>query len=328
MTNLSDGFGRKHDYLRISLTDKCNLRCVYCMPHNGIDFQPHAALMSEEEILSFAKTFVELGVRKIRLTGGEPLVRKDASRIIQGLGKLPVALTLTSNGLLVDQYLEVLKEAGVNTINISLDSLQEEKFKQITRRNYLSKVKQNIQLLIDNGLQVKLNNVVMKGVNEEEVLEFAKWTLHSPIDIRFIEYMPFGGNKWEFEKVVGYSELKTTLSSAFALEEYPRGKHATSRNFTIKGAKGSLGIISSVTHPFCDDCNRLRLTADGKLKNCLFATSELDLLARLRNGEPYTDLIEQSLAQKHFSRGGLPDFDWKDAKDDYEKNRSMISIGG
>jgi cyclic pyranopterin phosphate synthase len=298
------------------------------MPHDGLAFQPNSALMSADEVVHFARLFVELGIKKIRLTGGEPLVRKDAAQIVQSLGKLPVELTITSNGLIIDRFIATFREAGIDTVNISLDSLNEEKFNLITRKNYLKKVKQNIQLMIDEGFKVKVNNVVMKGINEEEVLQFAAWTMNTPIDIRFIEYMPFGGNQWEYNKVVSYEELIQLLKQHYTLEMHDREQHSTSHNFCIQGAKGTLGIISSVTNPFCNDCNRLRLTADGKLKNCLFSTSETDLLSAYRNNEPLLPLIHQNVGAKHFSRGGLPAFNWKGVEKDYGKNRSMISIGG
>lgn len=325
---LIDQFGRKHDYLRISLTDKCNLRCQYCMPEGGLHFMPNTALMTKEEVLTLAGVFVEMGVKKIRLTGGEPLVRPDIEGILSGLEKLPVELTITSNGLLIDRYFEILRSAGISTLNISLDSLKEERFRQVTRRDYLHKVMRNIHLALEKGFRVKVNSVVMKNVNEEELLDFAAWTIRTAVDIRFIEYMPFSGNEWEFEKVVSYQQMLTLLCSRYEMEKLEDEAHATSRAFRIKGAKGTLGIISSVTHPFCEGCNRIRLTADGKLKNCLFSTGETDLLGALRRGEDYRTLILDNISGKHFSRGGLKGFEMKGAREDYEKNRSMISIGG
>ena len=325
---LVDQFGRVHDYLRISLTDKCNLRCNYCMPAEGMLFKHTSELMSAEELLTFARQFVELGIRKIRLTGGEPLVRPDIVQIISELGKLPVELTMTTNGLIVDRYFDLFKESGLTTLNISLDSLKEEKFHSITRRNYLKKVMKNIHEALERGFHVKINNVVMKNVNEDEVLQFAEWTIDMPLDVRFIEYMPFKGNQWQYNKVVSYNDLLNTIESVHEIEMLKGSLNDTSRNFRIKNAKGNLGVISTITNPFCEGCNRIRLTADGKLKNCLFSDEETDLLSSLRKGDDYLKLLKDCISGKHFSRGGLKAFELKEAKDDYEKNRSMISIGG
>lgn len=198
---IADSFGRIHDYLRISLTDNCNFRCFYCMPEEDYDFTPASRLMQPDEILALAKIFVENGVKKIRLTGGEPLVRKDAAQIISALGKLPVELVITTNGTRIAELLPTLIASGIKTINISLDTLQPEKFLMITRRDLFHQVRSNIELLLQHKITVKINMVVMKGLNDHEIKDFIDWTKHNPIQIRFIEFMPFSGNQWTSNKM-------------------------------------------------------------------------------------------------------------------------------
>ena len=203
---IKDTHNRRHNYLRISLTDNCNLRCFYCMPEEDYDFTPASKVMQATEIVALAKVFVANGVNKIRLTGGEPLVRKDAANIIFALSQLPVELSLTTNGTRIHQFLPVLKQAGIRSLNISLDTLQSDKFNLITRRNQFDIVWKNIQLLLKEGFHVKVNVVVMKGLNENEIPDFIEWTKHTPVHVRFIEFMPFSGNRWTSNKVVTLSE--------------------------------------------------------------------------------------------------------------------------
>jgi cyclic pyranopterin phosphate synthase len=324
-----DTFGRKHTYLRISLTDKCNLRCTYCMPQEDMQFMPSKWLMQAEEIEELAKIFVEMGVDKIRLTGGEPLVRKDAGLIIERLGQLNTSLTLTTNALLVDQYIDQLKDAGVQSLNVSLDTLKEEQFKNITKRDHFSKTVENINLLLSEGFIVKINVVLMKGVNDEEVNDFVRLTLpNARLHVRFIEFMPFNGNQWDMSKIVSYADLLSTINNEFDFKQLPGELNDTAKSFQVKDAAGSFGIIGTVTHPFCSGCNRIRLTADGKLKNCLFDTSEVDLLTPLRKGLDVRSIILDHFNKKHFAHGGHVAFDEKQAKTDYEQNRRMIAIGG
>lgn len=324
-----DTFGRVHTYLRISLTDKCNLRCNYCMPKEDMQFMPSAWLMSAEEIQTLAEVFVEMGVQKIRLTGGEPLVRKDVGTIIESLGKLPTTLTLTTNAVFVDQYLDTMKEAGVRSLNISLDTLQEDRFKTITRRDHFKKTLDNIHLLLAEGFSVKLNMVVMRDLNVEEVNDFVELTRDEPnLHVRFIEFMPFNGNEWDFSRMVSFKDMLDTIGGRFEFEALPGEANDTARCFRILGGKGTFGIISTITNHFCAGCNRIRLTADGKLKNCLFDTEEVDLLAALRRGEDVRPLIRAHFQAKHFAHGGHSDFTEQGAKAEYETNRTMIAIGG
>ncbi|MCE6992979.1 GTP 3',8-cyclase MoaA [Dyadobacter sp. CY323] len=324
-----DTFGRKHTYLRISLTDKCNLRCTYCMPQEDMQFMPNKWLMQADEIQELAGIFVEMGVEKIRLTGGEPLIRKDVGDIISGLGKLSSSLTLTTNAVFVDQFINELKIAGVNSLNVSLDTLNPERFKAITKRDHFTKTLGSIRLLLSEGFVVKINMVVMKGVNDDEVKDFVRLTLDEPnLHVRFIEFMPFNGNQWDMSKIVSYADLLSDINTEFEFQQQPGEVHDTAHQFRIAGGAGTFGIIGTVTHPFCSGCNRIRLTADGKLKNCLFDTTEADLLTPLRAGKDIRELIHGHFHKKHFAHGGHINFAEKQAKTEYELNRKMIAIGG
>ena len=328
---LQDEFQRKHDYLRISITEHCNLRCTYCMPEDGISLTPKSNLMTADEIISIAQTFVNLGVTKIRLTGGEPLVRKDARDIILRLGKLGVNLTITTNGILVSNFIETFKQAKIKTVNISIDSLVKDKFNQITRRDYFDTVQNNIDLLLKEKFNVKLNVVLIKSFNNNEILDFITLTKDKNVQVRFIEFMPFSGNQWDKSKLVSYAEIMETIQTEYAFSDIERlqdSPNDTAKNFKINSYKGSFAIISSVTNPFCSTCNRIRLTADGKLKNCLFSNSETSLLDVLRSGESIIPLIEQNLLSKKAVRAGMDD-DLKFQNPElFSQNRSMITIGG
>ena len=327
---LLDQFGRVHDYLRISLTERCNLRCLYCMPEEGIQLKPQSHFMNKEELLRIAGEFVKSGVRKIRLTGGEPLVRNDAEEIIRELSRLPVSLAVSTNGILVDQFLETFKACKIKSINISLDSLNEEKFNSVTRRNHFQKVKKNIHLLLDHHFHLKLNAVIMKGVNDHEILDFIEFTKDHPVHYRFIEFMPFNGNKWDWSKGLSFKEMMEQVNLAYPgkVQKLQDKKNDTSKSYKIEGYKGTFAVISSVTNPFCDTCNRLRLTADGKMKNCLFSQNETDLLGALRRGEEISDLIRESVWNKKSTRGGMESFEEFSDSSLNQKNRSMITIGG
>lgn len=329
-TDLHDTFGRQHNYLRISITEHCNLRCTYCMPADGIDLTPKAHLMTADEIVQIAKTFVGLGVDKIRLTGGEPLVRKDARDIILRLGELGTQLTMTTNGLLVAQFIDTFKQAHIDTINVSLDTLVKKKYQRITRRDSFDTVLENIDLLLAEGFRVKINVVLMQGFNEDEIVDFIGLTENKNLQIRFIEFMPFSGNAWDKSKLVTYSEIVNTAAAAFPnqIERIADAPNDTAKNFKISGYAGSFAVISSVTNPFCSTCNRIRITADGKLKNCLFSDAETSLLDALRAGESILPLIQQNLRSKKAVRNGMDDDLKFQDPDSFGKNRSMIAIGG
>ena len=323
-----DSFGRNHNYLRISLTDNCNLRCFYCMPEEEYEFTPTSRLMQPDEIESISKIFVAQGVNKIRLTGGEPLVRKDAGKIILSLSKLPVKLTLTTNGTRVHEFIELLKEANIQTLNISLDTLQSDRFLLLTRRDQFKLVYDNIQLLIRNNFQVKVNVVVMKGMNDGEINDFIEWTKDTPIQIRFIEFMPFSGNRWTSNKVFTWQEILDLVQTKYPIVRLDDEIHDTAKKYTVPGHAGSFAVISTMTSPFCSGCNRMRLTADGKMKNCLFSKEETDLLTAFRNGEDILPLIQKSIASKAKELGGQFTADFEQVHAEEIQNRSMITIGG
>ena len=267
---MKDPFDRKHDYLRISLTDRCNLQCSYCMPDVPY-FLPNHQVLSDEEIFKIAEIFVkDLGIRKIRLTGGEPLARKNAGNIIESLSTLPVELAITTNAVLLHRFFPLFEKIGLNSLNISLDSLIPENFKAITQKNYFYKVFENINRALAMGYHVKINAVIKRGMNDDEILDFVKWTRNSPVHVRFIEFMPFDGNRWLWDQVVSFKDILEKIRAFFPVEKLEDGFHSTAKSFRIPGFQGTFAVISTVTESFCHNCNRIRLTADGKLRNCLF----------------------------------------------------------
>lgn len=301
------------------------------MPAEGVPLSPRSHLMTFEEIYAIAKIFVAHGVTKIRLTGGEPLVRKDVHLLMEQLATLPVELTISTNAIMVDHFLETFKKCGIRTINVSLDTLNKEKFHRITRRDEFEKVYKNILLLIKEGFKVKLNAVLMKDFNKDEIINFIRLTKDLDVAVRFIEFMPFDGNKWDIQKMVSYQEIMTLVEANFSAERVLRIQDApndTSKNYKIEGYTGSFAIISSVTNPFCDSCNRLRLTANGHLKNCLFSATESDLLTSFRAGKDITPIIQKAVAAKFKIRGGMDTLEKLKEPQLHSKNRSMITIGG
>jgi len=318
---LLDHFGRKHTYLRISLTDACNMRCSYCMPLSTYHGTKTNKLMTAQEIYELAHLFVNQGVNKIRLTGGEPLLRKDFNDILNKISTLPINIGLTTNGLLLDKHFDILQNCGVNNINISLDSLDADEFKRITHTGQLDKIMNNINQLLALKMQVKINLVMLKNVNEHAIIDFVKWTQDFALDVRFIEFMPFEKNDWNKDKVLGYEQVLKQLATQFNVIKIEDEANSTSCNYKVNGYQGNFGFITTVTNPFCDSCNRLRLTADGKLRNCLFAKNETDLLTPLRNGENILPLIQQNVLSKAGALGGMHDLH-------SNSDRSMIQIGG
>lgn len=325
---ITDQFGRTHNYLRISLTDNCNLRCFYCMPEENYDFTPHSKLMQADEIDTIARLFVQHGVNKIRLTGGEPFVRKDASKIIRNLGKLPVQLMCTTNGIRIDDMLPEIIQSDFHSINISLDTLQKEKFLKITRRDYFDRVLRNIDLLLQHNIKTKINVVAMKEINDNEISDFIAFTKDHPVEVRFIEFMPFSGNRWTSNQVMTQKDILDIIREKYDFIPLPIGFHDTAKQFSINGHKGSFSIISTMSEPFCSGCNRIRLTADGKLKNCLFSKKETDLLTPLRNGEDILPIIESAIWSKAKTQGGQLNEQFEKINASIIQNRSMINIGG
>ena len=304
------------------------MRCSYCMPKEEMQFMPSGNLMNANEVENFAKIFVGLGVNKIRLTGGEPLVRKDAGEIIRRLGKLSIELTLTTNGVFIDRFVDQIIEAGISSVNLSIDSLQRKRFFEITQRDSFDKVWANIQLLIKNNFHLKLNVVVMNGINDDEILSFIHLTKDLPLHVRFIEFMPFAGNHWESKKVFPLQKILESANEEFDVIPIDHEKNSTAKKYFVKGFAGTFAVISTMSTPFCADCNRLRLTADGKMKNCLFSKTEMDLLSRMRNGENIDQFIRECLREKEKELGGQLRTDFIHLDPEKIENRSMISIGG
>jgi len=298
------------------------------MPEEDFQATPAARLMQADEIEEITRIFVSLGVNKIRLTGGEPLVRKDVARIIQGIALHPVALTLTTNGTRLHEFLPVLQTAGIRSINISLDTLSPDKFTLLTKRNHFKQVMDNIERVTNSGIHAKVNVVVMKGINEGEINDFIAWTKHLPVHVRFIEFMPFAGNHWQSDKVFGLKQILEVIEKEYDVVKLVDEVHDTAKKYIVPGHAGTFAVISTITAPFCGDCNRMRLTADGKMKNCLFSADETDLLTALRSGKDIVPLIKECILSKKEERGGQFARAMEEIDYEHMKNRSMIAIGG
>lgn len=325
---LIDTHSRIHDYLRISLTDSCNFRCQYCMPEENIQCLPNRHLMQVNEIEQIAKTFICLGVTKIRLTGGEPMVRKEFPEILKRLSNLPVEISLTTNAVLAHKYIAQLKTAGVRSLNVSLDTLDPQTFKRVTKRDQFGQVWDNILLLLSEGFRVKINTVAIEGIIEKEILKFVEITRNLPLHVRMIEFMPFEGNHWNSKKVVTATQMLKWVQEEYDMVKLKDEPHDTAKKYKAIGHEGTFAFITTMSEHFCADCNRMRLTADGKMKNCLFGSEEMDLLGTLRKGEDIEPLIRLSVLRKHAVMGGQFSKSYKGADASQLKNRSMIKIGG
>lgn len=293
---LRDNFQRTIDYMRISITDRCNLRCIYCMPPEGLAHMKHNDILSYEEIFRILRIAVHTGVRKVRITGGEPLIRKNVSyliRLIINMGDIQ-DLSLTTNGILLQSYAQELADAGLKRVNISLDSLRADRFRDITRGGDLDKVLKGIESAERAGLvPIKINMVPIRGFNDNEIEEFAKITLKKPYQVRFIEFMPFGKeNMWKPGYFIPAEEIKSIVEGIGELSPVKLRRSGPARYFQFDGAAGVVGFISPLSNHFCETCNRLRLTADGKLRPCLFSETEIDIKTALRSNAP-DDEIER-----------------------------------
>jgi cyclic pyranopterin phosphate synthase len=319
MTGLSDSFQRPINYLRISVTDRCNLRCIYCMPSDGIRLLPHQAILTYEEINDVVEAAAELGINKVRLTGGEPLLRSGLPSLIQMLVQIDGIddISLTTNGTLLCHYAAELKSAGLRRVNVSLDTLKQDKFEFITRcNNNLDNVLEGIELAKSVGLNpVKLNMVVMAGVNDDELLDFATKTISEGWHVRFIEFMPLTSQGAITSQFLSVSDMRKRLDQLGKLEPcLPRVGNGPAEYFRFPQAKGTIGFITPVSEHFCFHCNRLRLTADGKLHPCLLAEDEIDLKQPLHSGISLAglkQLIEKAVANKplhhHLAKGHIPE---------------------
>ena len=299
-TPLVDGFGRVHRDLRISVTDRCNFRCTYCMPAEGLDWMAREDLLTYEELTRVARVCVErFGFNGIRLTGGEPTVRANLPVLIEQLSSLGVDLSLTTNGTTLTNLASALVSAGLERINISLDSLKRERFGQITRRDELDKVLEGIDAAVSAGLApVKINCVVMRGVNDDEIVDFARFGRERGVTVRFIEFMPLDAQgEWTNEQVVTKAEIVAAIGDVFPLEPVAERESDPAARWRYVDGGGEFGVIPSVTEAFCESCDRVRLTADGMLRHCLFATRELDLRTLLRNEATDDDLAAAITAE-------------------------------
>ncbi len=304
---LIDSFGRLHNNLRISVTDRCNIRCFYCMPAEDVQFMDKVELLTFEEIERFVRVAVPLGINKLRLTGGEPLVRRELHKLVAKLAAIPGVedIGLTTNGILLADQAEDLYAAGLRRINVSLDALTPEKFKQFTRRDGFEKVLEGIKAAQRVGFEpVKVNAVSVRGMTEEEIVPFGHFARDTGVDVRFIEYMPLDAdNAWERGKVLFSHEIIERLS-ADIMPLVPEGAHdrnAPATDFVFEDGIGRIGFIASISQPFCMSCNRIRITADGKLRNCLFSLEETDIRTLLRNGgtdDAIAQAIRTSVAAK------------------------------
>ncbi|KAJ1657384.1 hypothetical protein IWQ61_003204 [Dispira simplex] len=355
--HLTDQFQRKHTYLRISLTERCNLRCMYCMPEEGVSLTPSDKLLTTEEIVYLAAIFVKQGVTKIRLTGGEPTIRKDFVDLVGHLNLLRSwglqSLAVTTNGIALRRKLPQLVENGLDGINFSLDTLNPLQFQLLTRRKGMERVLESIQMASEYPqLNVKINCVVMRQINEREVPDFVQYTQYRPITVRFIEYMPFDGNRWSQHKLVPYRELLQAIKARFGEPtKLTDEAHDTTKTYCIPGFRGQFGFITSMTDHFCHTCNRVRITADGNLKVCLFGNTEVSLRDYIRkfkigelnairanqhdpatltaclaeilkgNDQPLLDIICDAVRKKKAKHAGMHNI----AK---SHNRPMILIGG
>lgn len=334
--NLVDSFGRVHDYLRISLTERCNLKCIYCMPNQKIEYFNSKDLLTTEEFMRIAGLFVDWGIKKIRITGGEPTIHPNFNQILSKFKLLKMeknlsSIAITTNGYVTFKYLDHMIDCGVDSFNVSLDTLQEDKFRKITKFNGLKRVIKTIEELKKfPQLNVKVNCVVIKGINFDEIIEIIHYFKEQKIELRFIEFMPFSGNQWSNDGFVSSEEMINVIRSTFQIETFhhsdpKRSSNSTSKNYRLIGFPLIIGFISSMSNHFCGSCNRLRLSVNGQLRTCLFGKSELDFKTLIRNNEVEDDyihqLVQKCLFNKKFSHAGM-DFLSKNPTD------PMVIIGG
>ena len=331
MSGLVDRFGRVHRDLRVSLTDKCSLRCTYCMPAEGVPWIPKQSVLTPDEIERIVRVAAAEGIETVRLTGGEPLISPNLVEIVRRIAAIegpngPVEVAMTTNGIRLPDFIPGLEEAGLARLNISIDTLDPDRFAELTRRDRLIDVLAGIEAARRSKLRpLKLNAVVMRGVNEDEVVDLVEFAIEHDAQMRFIEHMPLDiGHTWDREEMVSREEIMAALGKRFRLEPLGGRGGAPAEVFGIDGGPFTVGVIASVSAPFCAACDRLRLTADGQLRNCLFAREELDLKGALRSGasdEGIRDILRAGVAAKRAGHGiDSPDFTQPD--------RGMNAIGG
>ena len=326
---LIDGHGRLIGDLRVSVTDRCNFRCQYCMPAEGLPWLERDEILTFEEITRLVSLLSSMGVHDIRLTGGEPLVRRDFPRLASMLASLPEVhdLSVTTNGFLLERDAEALVGAGVDRFNVSVDSLQRDRFYELTRRDALTQVLRGLELLASfpEAHPIKINAVGLRDFTEEEVIPFAQLARNAPYEVRFIEFMPLDADHaWSPEQVLTGAEIRAAIDAVFPLEPEPREPHSTARVYRFADGQGKIGFINPVSEPFCADCNRIRLTADGRLRTCLFSLNETDLRGPLRAGADDRELervIRDAVWRKELKHHvGEPGF--------VQPDRTMSAIGG
>ncbi|MCH7903282.1 MAG: GTP 3',8-cyclase MoaA [Armatimonadetes bacterium] len=324
---LMDRHGRRHTYLRVSITDRCNLRCRYCMPAEGIEWTPRDQLLSFEEIQRVVAALAEVGVNKVRITGGEPTVRRGVETLIESVAGTPgiTEVCMTTNGTTLGKMAGRYRSAGLDVLNISLDSLRADRFEEITRTKKFDQVLRGIDAALEAGFApIKLNVVAMRGVNEDEVCDFVEFVRDRPINVRFIEFMPFEGNSWSRAKFLPYQEMISDLERRYKLTPLPERPNQVARDFSIEGCEGTISFITSMSENFCAGCNRIRLTAQGDIKACLFMTPGARLRERLRSGadsEEIVEVVRGAILQKWPGHPGAENLLSL-------KNASMIQIGG
>ena len=332
---LIDSFGRVHNNLRVSVTDRCNIRCFYCMPADNVEFMPKAELLSFEEIERVVRIGTTLGIDRVRLTGGEPLVRRDLPVLVSRLVKIPgiVDIGLTTNGVLLGEQAQALRDAGLKRLNISLDALDPEVFRQVTRRDSYDKVIEGINAARAAGFSpIKLNAVSVKGMTEDQIIPFAKLARETDTEVRFIEFMPLDADsQWQRDKVLFAAEIISRLEAEFGpLRPIVKSNpNAPANDFVFADGRGRIGMIASVSQPFCSTCNRFRLTAEGKLRNCLFSLEETDVRDILRNSTDDDVAADAQIADAMLNCIAAKKAGHQiNSADFVQPDRPMYSIGG
>jgi len=327
---IKDSYGRTLNYLRLAVTDRCNLRCTYCMPKEGLDWLPNKELMTNEEMLKLCSVFVNMGVEKIRITGGEPFVRKDFLPLLEDLSQLKGLreLSLTTNGLLTAPWVPELKRLGISTVNLSLDTLDKDRFFQITRRNSFGQVMKTLDALLSHGIDVKINAVVMENINTADIIPMVRLTEKLPVSVRFIEEMPFNGSDQQVSLTWDHFRILELIREAFpSIYKTVDPPHSTAYNYKIPGHIGEIGIIAAYTRSFCGSCNRIRITPTGMLRTCLYDQGIFNMKDALREGRTDEELenrITQAILKK-----AETGWEAENNRDQQETvHESMATIGG
>lgn len=324
---LVDSFGRKHTYLRVSVTDRCNFRCQYCMPEEEYEWAPREEILTYEEIERVVRALASVGVTKVRLTGGEPTVRRGIEGLIGAVSRIPgiESVCMTTNGSTLAKKARVYRAAGLDVLNVSLDTLRKDRFREITQTDHFDRVMAGIDAALSAGFEpLKINVVAMRGVNEDELCDFVEFVRERPINVRFIEFMPFDGNAWTRGKLLPFATMLSSLRERYVLTPLDGKPSDVAKNFHVEGCRGTVSFITSMTNDFCGGCNRIRLTVQGEIKPCLFMPASHGLRDKLRAGatdEDIIDAVRGSLAMKWRGHPGSDNLL-------HMKNASMVQIGG